>query len=193
MWTRIEKEKRTVPSTWYNNSNNNNNNNNNNNTRTPQSTWYLLISFLLLFCLLLPYMVHLRDIILCRTLHICHRNTENNIELLATVQQAVVEPAGLPPKPDENTVAENLSETAENLSETAEKLSETTEKLSETTDKSPERTKRKIVIYSVPRSGSSFLGEMLNRRDDVFYMYEPLHTLKTFERLNLFPREEYSW
>ena len=33
----------------------------------------------------------------------------------------------------------------------------------------------KLLIFSLPRSGSSFLGELFNREQDVIYLYEPLH------------------
>ena len=40
----------------------------------------------------------------------------------------------------------------------------------------PNRTTRKIVIIvTFMRSGSTFLGELFNVHDDVFYMFEPLH------------------
>lgn len=39
------------------------------------------------------------------------------------------------------------------------------------------RKQSKLLIISYKRSGSSFLGEIFNRHQDVFYLYEPLHSL----------------
>lgn len=50
----------------------------------------------------------------------------------------------------------------------------------------------KTLISSIPRSGSSFLGELFNLHDDVFYLYEPLHSKKTFAHLNLIPQHSYN-
>jgi len=43
----------------------------------------------------------------------------------------------------------------------------------------------KILITSIPRSGSSFLGEIFNRHKDSFYIYEPLHTEKILTNLGI--------
>ena len=43
----------------------------------------------------------------------------------------------------------------------------------------------KLLIFSLPRSGSSFLGELFNRNDDVFYLYEPLHANEALKNLAL--------
>ena len=41
----------------------------------------------------------------------------------------------------------------------------------------------KILITSLPRSGSSFLGEIFNRQNDVFYFYEPLQVLNALSKI----------
>ena len=41
----------------------------------------------------------------------------------------------------------------------------------------------KILIFSLPRSGSSFFGELFNREDDTFYLYEPLHASEALTTL----------
>ncbi|XP_012559578.1 carbohydrate sulfotransferase 1 [Hydra vulgaris] len=46
-----------------------------------------------------------------------------------------------------------------------------------------EYEKRTILITSLPRSGSSFLGEIFNRQKDVFYFYEPLQPLNALSQL----------
>ena len=37
-----------------------------------------------------------------------------------------------------------------------------------------------ILITSIPHSGDVFLGELFNRNPDVFYLFEPFHSLKYF-------------
>ena len=39
------------------------------------------------------------------------------------------------------------------------------------------KKKSRVIIVSYKRSGSSFLGEIFNRHQDVLYLYEPLHSL----------------
>jgi len=41
----------------------------------------------------------------------------------------------------------------------------------------------KFLIFSLPRSGSSFFGEIFNREEDVFYLYEPLHANEALSNL----------
>ena len=55
-----------------------------------------------------------------------------------------------------------------------------------------DKMRTKTLISSIPRSGSSFLGELFNLHDDVFYLYEPLHSEKTFSNLNLIPQYSYN-
>lgn len=47
------------------------------------------------------------------------------------------------------------------------------------------RRRNKLLIFSLPRSGSSFLGELFNRNDDVFYLYEPLHANEVLNNLSM--------
>lgn len=50
---------------------------------------------------------------------------------------------------------------------------------SKTNEQSLQYPKRiNIIIISSPRSGSSFLGEIFNQHSDVFYLFEPLHTVQ---------------
>ena len=50
---------------------------------------------------------------------------------------------------------------------------------------------QKVLIYSLARSGSSFLGEIFNRHDEVFYMYEPLQAEHVFWKVGVYPSYEY--
>lgn len=45
-----------------------------------------------------------------------------------------------------------------------------------------------VLIFSLPRSGSSFLGEIFNREDDVMYLYEPLHAHDALQKLPIHHR-----
>lgn len=40
-----------------------------------------------------------------------------------------------------------------------------------------------VLIFSLPRSGSSFLGELFNRENDILYLYEPLHAQDALQKL----------
>ena len=43
-----------------------------------------------------------------------------------------------------------------------------------------------LLIFAPARSGSSFLGEIFNQHQDVFFLYEPLHAYATLKRLGVF-------
>ena len=49
-----------------------------------------------------------------------------------------------------------------------------------------------LLIISRPRTGSSFLGQIFNQHPDVFFVYEPLHSLATFVKMNYTKQIEYN-
>ena len=49
----------------------------------------------------------------------------------------------------------------------------------------PSSSRPKILIFSLPRSGSSFFGEIFNREEGAFYLYEPLHANEALSNLPL--------
>lgn len=48
-----------------------------------------------------------------------------------------------------------------------------------------------VLILAQPRTGSSFVGQLFNQNPNVFYLYEPLHSLALFERLNYIRKTDY--
>ncbi|XP_075061501.1 carbohydrate sulfotransferase 1-like [Mixophyes fleayi] len=44
-------------------------------------------------------------------------------------------------------------------------------------DVNSQRSKKHILILATSRSGSSFLGQLFNQNSDIFYLFEPLHTV----------------
>lgn len=47
-----------------------------------------------------------------------------------------------------------------------------------TSVKRNETERKNVLIYAPARSGSSFLGQIFNQHDDVFYLYEPVVRLQ---------------
>ena len=48
-----------------------------------------------------------------------------------------------------------------------------------------ETERQNVLIYAPARSGSSFLGQIFNQHEDVFYLYEPLYTFTVLNKLRL--------
>lgn len=54
-----------------------------------------------------------------------------------------------------------------------------------TSVKRNETERKNVLIYAPARSGSSFLGQIFNQHDDVFYLYEPLYVYSMLEKLRV--------
>ena len=52
-----------------------------------------------------------------------------------------------------------------------------------------ETERENVLIYAPARSGSSFLGQIFDQQEDVFYMYEPLYIYSILDKLRVLTRE----
>ena len=50
--------------------------------------------------------------------------------------------------------------------------------ISDSTDELPSNNKQMVLLVTYARSGSSFTSALINAHPDVFFFFEPLHTLQ---------------
>lgn len=137
---------------------------------------YILVLFVFLALLNMDYF---KEKILCRTFQLCYnREYVDSVEVFKLIGE-----------PDRHSIEiKAKSDFTPTLS-----AAELNNDLNSSSDGLLRKWKKKILIFSLARSGSSFLGEIFNRREDVFYFYEPLHTLNTFAKVGMFQPVEYTF
>ena len=132
------------------------------------STYSYVLAFLLFLMLL--RMDSIKDMLICRVFKVCDTNVYKEKTNSFVLDAQRYTSSSLLETSNRNSLFMNLS-----------------------SDVFLRDWKKKVLIYSLARSGSSFLGEIFNRRDDVFYIYEPLHTLNVFAKVGMLSPFEYTF
>ena len=126
--------------------------------------------------------------IFCFVLILLWKTTSSSYQLNATFEEIEFDPDYHEPNFDEpETIIANVREKPKNLvleiqkevfeqkiedEKQNEKIKQDEEVQSAVVEK--QNTRTKVLLITAHRSGSTFLGELFNRNDDAFYLFEPL-------------------